>query len=62
MSIKLEILNASYWEHFKMAKDLALYLPIDNPKRLKIEGELNKMITEIHELTDEQKLQNRTTP
>lgn len=41
--IEQEILKASYWEHFKVAKDLALILPIDHPKRLKIESELNKL-------------------
>lgn len=30
---KLEILQASYWEHFKYDKDLALILPIEHPKR-----------------------------
>ena len=50
ISIKLEILEYSYWEHFKMAKDIALVLPIDHPKRKKLEKEINEMATEINEL------------
>ena len=45
--IKLELLNCSYWEHFKVAKDLSLILPIDHPKRKKIEKEVNKILLEI---------------
>lgn len=48
--IKLEILTASYWEHFKMAKDLALTVPIGHPKRVKIENALNEIQAEINEL------------
>lgn len=39
----MEILEASYWEHFKAAKDLALYLPITHPKRVKVEQALNEL-------------------
>lgn len=35
-----EILTANYWEHFKFAKELAMYLPINHPKRINIEKEL----------------------
>ncbi len=42
-NISKEILNASYWEHFKFAKELALILPIEHPKRIKIESEVNKI-------------------
>jgi hypothetical protein len=38
-----EILEASYWEHFKVAKDLSLYLPLNHPKRVRIENEINKI-------------------
>lgn len=48
--MKLEILNSSYWEHFKFAKELALILPIDHPKRIKIEKEVNKISEEIKTL------------
>jgi hypothetical protein len=46
--MNLEILEASYWEHFKYAKDMALYLPLKHPKRIQVEEEINKMITEIN--------------
>lgn len=48
--IQLEILNASYWEHFKYAKDLALIYPIDNPKRIKVEKEINLILEKIKQL------------
>jgi hypothetical protein len=48
--IKLEILEYSYWEHFKYAKDISMVLPVNNPKRLRVEEELNKMIKLIHEI------------
>ena len=48
MNIELEILQASYWEHFKFAKDLSLYLPIDDKKRINIEKEMNDLITKIN--------------
>tara|TARA_R110000764_G_scaffold72464_1_gene148599 strand:+ start:2138 stop:2296 length:159 start_codon:yes stop_codon:yes gene_type:complete len=47
---ELQILNASYWEHFKYAKELAGYLDLNDPKRLKVEKELNKMIDTIHKI------------
>lgn len=50
--IKLEILEASYWEHFKSAKDLASYLPLVHPKRKKLETELNRINEEIHKLKE----------
>ena len=37
MSNKLEILEANYWEHYKTAKDISFYLPIEHPKRVKLE-------------------------
>lgn len=45
---KNEILEANYWEHFKAAKDMSLYLPLDHPKRVRMEEELNKMLKKIH--------------
>ncbi len=50
--IRQEILNYSYWEHFKEAKALALILPIDHPKRVYIENELKALtllINNIHQ-------------
>lgn len=49
-NIQLQILEASYWEHFKMAKDLSLYLPINHPKRLTLEAELNIVQEKINKL------------
>lgn len=39
-NIKLEILEGSYWMHYKEAKDIALYLPLNHPKRIKLEKEM----------------------
>lgn len=50
--IKVQILESNYWEHYKFAKDMAFYLPIDHPKRLLLEEELNKMIKELNELKE----------
>ncbi len=50
MNIQLEILEANYWEHFKFAKDLAQFLSINNPNRIRIEKQLDEIIKEIHEL------------
>ena len=49
-NIELEILVYNYWETFKYAKDLALILPLGHSKRVKLENEMNIMITRIHEL------------
>lgn len=48
--IQLEILEGNYWEHFKFAKDLALIFPVDDPKRKKIEVEMNSMLDKINEI------------
>ena len=53
LELELEILNASYWEHFKWAKELAGYLPLKNHKRVKLEKILNEMIDERHRLANE---------
>ncbi len=54
-AIKLEILESSYWEHFKYAKDLAYILPLDNPKRKKVELEVNRLSEEINKLKNGRK-------
>jgi hypothetical protein len=51
--IRLEILESSYWEHYKYAKDMAMYLPLDHPKRKLLEKELNEMISELNILKAE---------
>jgi hypothetical protein len=48
--MKLEILEYNYWEHFKALKDISLILPINHPKRILLENELNKLQKEIHNL------------
>ena len=48
--IKLELLEASYLEHFKFAKDLAFIFPITHPKRKRVEEELNKLQLEINKI------------
>lgn len=45
--IRLEILKCSYWEHFKLAKDLSLILPVGHYKRKIIEKEINDISEEI---------------
>lgn len=46
--MKNEILEASYWEHYKFAKELAMFLPISHPKRLKIEREMNSILEKLN--------------
>lgn len=48
-NISKEILQASYWEHFKVAKDLALYLEPNHPKRLALEKEINALLVKIND-------------
>jgi hypothetical protein len=47
MEINKEILNANYWEHFKSAKDLSLYLPPEHPKRILIQKSMNCILEKI---------------
>jgi hypothetical protein len=49
-NIKLEILEANYWENFKFAKDISLIFPINHPKRVTLDKELLEMITEINNI------------
>lgn len=46
--IKLEILQYSYLEHFKMAKDIAMVLELGHPKRVEIERSCAEILTQIH--------------
>lgn len=50
LKIKLEILLANHLEHFKMAKDLSMIYPVNNPKRLLFEKVLNDLVIEMHEV------------
>jgi hypothetical protein len=58
--IRLEILEASYWEHFKFAKDLSLYLPLDHPKRKVLESEINKLLHEINSIKEKESKTDRS--
>jgi hypothetical protein len=48
VNIELEILEYSYWEHFKFLKDISLILPIEHPKRKTLEKEISEMLEKIH--------------
>lgn len=50
MGIKLEILEYSYWEHFKYAKDLQLILPLGHKKRIRLQKDMDEILEQIHEL------------
>lgn len=50
MTHEQTILQYSYWEHYKMAKDLSFIFPIDHPKRKQIEDELNKISDKLNKL------------
>lgn len=52
---ELLILEYSYWEHFKAAKDIALILPIDHPRRKEIEKSLNELQEQIKAIKDKEK-------
>ena len=60
MSNKLEILEASYWEHYKFAKDLSTFLPLKHPKRQLLEDELNKQLKELNKLKS-QEIETKST-
>lgn len=51
--IQLEILEFSYWEHFKAAKDLALIYPIGHHKRISLEKEIDKLVTTLQQHKNE---------
>ena len=40
------ILGFNYWENFKFDKELAMVLPVDDPKRIRIHAETNKILEE----------------
>ncbi|MEO6305162.1 MAG: hypothetical protein ABIP51_18530 [Bacteroidia bacterium] len=54
-SIDLEILQGSYWEHFKKAKDLMLYLPVEDPRRKELETEIQIILEKINLIKDKNK-------
>jgi len=46
----LQILESSYFEHLKAARDLAMYLPIEHPRRKEIEQSTNDLIEKINHI------------
>jgi len=58
LSLELEILKASYWEHYKYEKDLSYILPLNDPKRIKILEEVNNISEQIRELENKQNNKN----
>lgn len=46
-SINIEILEYSYWEHFKALKDVSLILPIEHPKRKQLEKATNEILNQL---------------
>lgn len=44
MDFRDEILQASYWEYFKKAKDLALIYPQEHEKRKELEFAMNEIL------------------
>jgi hypothetical protein len=49
-NIGIEILEYSYWEHFKALKDISLILPLNHPKRKKFEKTTNEILKELQDL------------
>ena len=45
-----EILLYNYWEHHKLAKELALVLPINHPRRLEVEKSLNEIQKQLEHI------------
>lgn len=48
--IQLQIEKSNHLEHFKHAKDLAMIYPVNHPKRVPVEKELNKITENIQKL------------
>lgn len=44
----VDILLLNYWEHFKLAKDLALVYPPEHPKRKLLEQTLSELLNKIN--------------
>lgn len=51
-NIKLNILNANYWENFKFEKEIAQIYDIKHPLRVKMATECNKIIKEIRKIKE----------
>jgi hypothetical protein len=57
--IRFEILNFSYWEHFKAAKDLSLVLPPEHPRRAKIDQDMNDILKEMQSISPKHKKEQK---
>jgi lipid A disaccharide synthetase len=51
--IRLEIDNASWYEHTKAAKDMSYILPLGHPRRTEVETMMNKLSDRINKLKKE---------
>ena len=49
-----ELLNANYWENFKFEMELAKFLPIDHPKRMKLRESSNDILRNLKQERNEQ--------
>jgi hypothetical protein len=56
LTLQLEILTASFYEHFKFSEDLAKYLQPTHPKRINLQKELNNMVEEMNSLREKIKM------
>ncbi len=48
MSIEQEILQYSYWEHFKSAKDLSHIFPPEHPKRVILSEAIGDVLMKLN--------------
>jgi uncharacterized protein involved in exopolysaccharide biosynthesis len=48
--IAKDILQQSYWEHFKAAKDLALRLEPTHPKRIELDNAVKEILFKINQI------------
>ena len=51
--LEIQILEYNYWEHFKSAKDMAMVLPLNHPRRVAVEKEMNLLQERIRSLKGE---------
>ena len=58
MTIEQEILQQSYFEHFKAAKDLAHVFPPDHPKRIRLQTAIDEILLKIKALSANSAFQN----
>ena len=54
--MNLEILQYSYWEHFKAAKELSFIFPPEHEKRILLQSEIDKLIVQIQNVKPKNEL------